>query len=50
MKKGGLGRNAVQLRIFFQIFNGIAIWYGFNDTGALTPPSFFHDGELKLYA
>lgn len=49
-KSASLSGNAVQLRIFFQVFDGIAFRQGFNDTGALTPPSFFHDGELKLDA
>ena len=42
--------NAVQLRVFFQIFDGISFGQCFDDTGALTPPSLFHDGKLKLVA
>lgn len=44
------GPNAVQLRYFFEIFYGVSFWQRLDDTGVLTPASFFNDGELKLSA
>ena len=38
------------VKIFLEVFDGIAFWQGFDETGALTPPSFFDDGELQLGA